>query len=44
MDENRLWVRELYTNVNYIQTCMKCTVNIRARLHLEALGELTGSV
>ena len=33
VDENRLWVRELYTYVNYIQTCTKRTVNVRARLH-----------
>ena len=32
VDENRLWVRELYTYVNYIQTCTKRTVNVRARL------------
>ena len=40
VDENRLWVRELYTYVNiykrvireYIQTCIKYTVNVRARL------------
>ena len=32
VDENRLWVRELYTYVNYIQTCTKRTVNVRVRL------------
>ena len=40
VDENRLWVRELYTYVNiykrvireYIQTYTKRTVNVRARL------------
>ena len=44
MDENRLWVRELYTYVNiykrvireYIQTCIKCTVNVRARLQSQS--------
>ena len=33
VDENRPWVHELYTYVNYIQTCTKRTVNVRARLH-----------
>ena len=33
VDKNRLWVRELYTYVNYIQKCTKRTVNVRARLH-----------
>ena len=33
VDKNRLWVRELYTYVNYIQTRTKRTVNVRARLH-----------
>ena len=37
VDENRLWVRELYTYVNYIQTCTKRTVNVRARLHYDIL-------
>ena len=28
-----MWMKIDYGYVNYIQVCMKCTVNVRARLH-----------
>ena len=29
-----MWMKLDYGYVNYIQVCMKCTVNVHARLHL----------